>query len=275
VFGATGGRVRGPGTGTSDSINARLSNGEYVINAKSTKKFGGLIAAINRDKLPGFKKGGKAKITKGDRIQKGLDGFAAFRSNRERAANSMQLQLSRARLTGTTRDDVSVLTRLMRHAMQTASLTQRWRPGKGALASAQLRDEKNTFATSAYDNVKSYRDQIADILASGKPAAVEASSGDNSDLQAQLAQAQAQATTARGNLALSERAFGVFSGSGDIGGGGSNALAAARGGTTINIQTLHPGDPRVLAAIAEASTQGSSAGRTANRLYTGRVRLAT
>ena len=37
---ASGGFVSGPGTGTSDSIPAMLSNGEYVINADSVKKYG-------------------------------------------------------------------------------------------------------------------------------------------------------------------------------------------------------------------------------------------
>ena len=37
---AYGGFVSGPGTGTSDSIPAMLSNGEYVINADSVKKYG-------------------------------------------------------------------------------------------------------------------------------------------------------------------------------------------------------------------------------------------
>jgi TP901 family phage tail tape measure protein len=35
-----GGNVKGPGTGTSDSIPAMLSNGEYVIKAKSVQKYG-------------------------------------------------------------------------------------------------------------------------------------------------------------------------------------------------------------------------------------------
>jgi tape measure domain-containing protein len=56
---ATGGAVSGPGTGTSDSIMARLSNGEYVINAKQTKKHRKLIEAINQGKeLPGYATGG-------------------------------------------------------------------------------------------------------------------------------------------------------------------------------------------------------------------------
>jgi TP901 family phage tail tape measure protein len=37
---ARGGSVSGPGTGTSDSISARLSHGEYVINASAAKKMG-------------------------------------------------------------------------------------------------------------------------------------------------------------------------------------------------------------------------------------------
>jgi len=44
---AEGGYVSGPGTGTSDSIPARLSNGEYVINAASTARFLPLLEQIN------------------------------------------------------------------------------------------------------------------------------------------------------------------------------------------------------------------------------------
>lgn len=45
---ATGGYVSGPGTGTSDSIQARLSNGESVINARSTAMFGPLLSSLNQ-----------------------------------------------------------------------------------------------------------------------------------------------------------------------------------------------------------------------------------
>lgn len=45
---ATGGLVSGPGTGTSDSIPARLSNGESVINARSTAMFGPLLSSLNQ-----------------------------------------------------------------------------------------------------------------------------------------------------------------------------------------------------------------------------------
>ena len=44
---APGGPVTGVGTGTSDSISAMLSNGEYVVNARATAQNRGLLDAIN------------------------------------------------------------------------------------------------------------------------------------------------------------------------------------------------------------------------------------
>lgn len=44
---ATGGKVNGPGSGTSDSIPAMLSNGEYVMTARATRMFEPLLAAMN------------------------------------------------------------------------------------------------------------------------------------------------------------------------------------------------------------------------------------
>ena len=51
-----GGKVKGPGTSTSDSIPAMLSDGEYVVKASSVKKYGtGVMDALNAGK---FAKGG-------------------------------------------------------------------------------------------------------------------------------------------------------------------------------------------------------------------------
>lgn len=50
---AAGGLLRGPGTGTSDSILARVSNGEYVVRAAAVKKLGlARLNAINQGRLP-------------------------------------------------------------------------------------------------------------------------------------------------------------------------------------------------------------------------------
>lgn len=55
---ASGGYVRGPGTSTSDSIPARLSNGEFVVNAKATKDYLPVLSAINSGRALAFKDGG-------------------------------------------------------------------------------------------------------------------------------------------------------------------------------------------------------------------------
>lgn len=44
---ARGGYVNGPGTSTSDSVPAMLSNGEYVVNARATSMFPDLLETIN------------------------------------------------------------------------------------------------------------------------------------------------------------------------------------------------------------------------------------
>jgi hypothetical protein len=56
---ATGGVIDGPGTSTSDSILARLSKGEYIINAGAVSKFGAsFFDNINSGLLPKFNRGG-------------------------------------------------------------------------------------------------------------------------------------------------------------------------------------------------------------------------
>jgi len=64
---ATGGAVVGPGNGTSDSIPAWLSNGEWVIKAASAAKYGpAMLAAINAGTyrpVSGFAGGGPVHST--------------------------------------------------------------------------------------------------------------------------------------------------------------------------------------------------------------------
>ena len=54
-----GGLIRGPGSGTSDSVLARVSNGEYVVRAAAVRRLGrGVLDSINRGILPAFATGG-------------------------------------------------------------------------------------------------------------------------------------------------------------------------------------------------------------------------
>ena len=73
---ADGGLIRGPGSERSDSIPAMLSDGEFVVNARSTRLFQPLLAAINSSaEIPGFAMGGLA--TKNDTPQKDNSGSIA------------------------------------------------------------------------------------------------------------------------------------------------------------------------------------------------------
>jgi hypothetical protein len=55
---AGGGQVKGPGTSTSDSIPAMLSDGEHVIRASEARKHRALLNAINDGRLGHFADGG-------------------------------------------------------------------------------------------------------------------------------------------------------------------------------------------------------------------------
>lgn len=59
---ASGGYVSGAGTGTSDSIMARLSDGEFVVNAAATKRNRALLEAINSNERVSVASGGGSSV---------------------------------------------------------------------------------------------------------------------------------------------------------------------------------------------------------------------
>ena len=81
---ASGGPVWGPGSSTSDSILARLSNGEFVINAAATRENRDLLEAINagwtppagllHELLPGYAGGGFVTEDELIRFAQGVEG---------------------------------------------------------------------------------------------------------------------------------------------------------------------------------------------------------
>jgi tape measure domain-containing protein len=85
---ATGGSVNGPGTGTSDSIPARLSNGEFVVNAKATQQNRALLEQINSGAVMGLKDGGSIN-------EPGSDSIPARLSNGEFLVNAKAAQQNR------------------------------------------------------------------------------------------------------------------------------------------------------------------------------------
>lgn len=67
---ARGGLIQGPGTGTSDSITAQVSNGESIMTANATALFSPLLSALNQ-------LGGGVPIVTGGGTQVGEDMLAA------------------------------------------------------------------------------------------------------------------------------------------------------------------------------------------------------
>lgn len=71
---ASGGYVRGPGSATSDSIPALLSNGEFVINAGAASTLGsGVLEQLNRGRLPQFQRGGSVGNIADDNFAENLE----------------------------------------------------------------------------------------------------------------------------------------------------------------------------------------------------------
>jgi TP901 family phage tail tape measure protein len=78
---ASGGPIYGPGSTTSDSIPAMLSNGEYVIQASAVSKYGvGFFNALNQMQAPRFFSGGGAVSGSGGMVSLSPEDRALLRN---------------------------------------------------------------------------------------------------------------------------------------------------------------------------------------------------
>ncbi|AXH46857.1 endolysin [Mycobacterium phage Aminay] len=78
---AGGGQIRGPGTGTSDSLlglpaMVKVSNGEFIVNAAATSRYLPLLQALNAGQLalPGYADGGLVSAEQLVDFAKGVEG---------------------------------------------------------------------------------------------------------------------------------------------------------------------------------------------------------
>lgn len=86
---ATGGYIRGPGTGTSDSILARLSNGEFVMRAAAVQAYGpDFMAKLNGLQIPKFAEGGLIETASSIQPLSALDALKNFGTATLRDGNS-------------------------------------------------------------------------------------------------------------------------------------------------------------------------------------------
>jgi len=98
---AYGGYVSGPGTPTSDSIPAMLSNGEYVISAKAVQAAGvPMLDNINKMASGGVVNYNVPKMSSGGRVRFSDGGLASSSSS----LYNINVQLSGTNLTA---DDVA------------------------------------------------------------------------------------------------------------------------------------------------------------------------
>lgn len=92
---ATGGRVRGSGGPTADKVPTMLSPGEFVVNARSTRRNLGLLHALNGSRGQGYSR----KLTKG----LGVQGLARGGMVWPQLWGLVKSQFPRARLTSSYR----------------------------------------------------------------------------------------------------------------------------------------------------------------------------
>ena len=101
---ATGGAIRGPGSGTSDSILARLSNGEHVWTAAEVKRAGGHDAIyrmrqeVLRGNIPAFAGGGAVQRAKRRLDDAEADLARINRSKGDRTAEDRRREAAQRRI---------------------------------------------------------------------------------------------------------------------------------------------------------------------------------
>ncbi|WP_395598609.1 phage tail tape measure protein [Pseudomonas sp. A1437] len=124
---ATGGLINGPGTGTSDSIFARLSNGEYVMSADAVRMFGtGVLDQMNSGLVPAFATGGgigetgpQLEVTGPSRIFNANQTASMLRGGGDNAALLSELKQMRE-------ENKSQRFQIAKTNQQVATLLQKW-----------------------------------------------------------------------------------------------------------------------------------------------------
>ena len=104
---AEGGYISGPGTSTSDSIPAMLSNGEYVIRSSMVRKYGtNFLNAVNngnftkiKSGIPHYAQGGLVSDLAQEQTARGISNFGKDISNNISNTANISVALVRDRLT--------------------------------------------------------------------------------------------------------------------------------------------------------------------------------
>ena len=165
---ATGGPVRGAGTGTSDSIPAMLSDGEFVVNAKAARRNATLLSAINGGRVQGFARGGR--VTKKEKREKAqsraINKWHQFSEARSGRYNKIDLELSRAEGTESPLDNIKALSKMQAWARASMNKAKKWKPGKGQLWSRGLRNQRIGYIAQRQRDLNRYGAEIKSLKSS-------------------------------------------------------------------------------------------------------------
>jgi TP901 family phage tail tape measure protein len=225
-----GGRVVGPGTGTSDSIPALVSNGEYVIKADAVRKYGThMFDRLNAKRFAG---GGLAGFTYTPTGQAVLGGPSDPKTRYDKAVDDLKAAwdklnsaLTDAKKKANDLGDAEKNLSRVRHGHHTAA----------QLRAAESRVDKARSAKKASDKVVSADRQgvyKADAALGVRKGAKAPSSFDLKAYEAQLSKSVAATDKWRGNLAKITKRGGVeveslLEGMGEDGYALVNSLASA------------------------------------------------
>ncbi|MCZ4516671.1 phage tail protein, partial [Streptomyces sp. ActVer] len=297
---APNGLIRGPGTGTSDSILALFASGargavsdtEFVVNAMSTKKYLPLLEAINKNQLPGFARGGK--VTKSEKeARKELGGFtslsyfgrnAGFKNN-EFIKGATQAD-SVSALVGTMNQMASLIKRSSHGSAETKALRAIGADGSGNPLWKYQRnlESVNKSLEKAKDKLDKLKDSAASLSSSvksgilsganiTKAAGAEDSQVTINTLLSQMTGSAANSKQFSGMLASLKKkglSGSLISQIGEAGieGGGMETAAAILGGGKNEIKKLN-------ALQKQITASATSAGKiTADAMYGAGIKAA-
>lgn len=199
---ASGGYIRGPGSGTSDSIPAMLSNGEYVINARSTSRHRELLEAINAGRyargglvrgyadgglVRGYADGGQVDVPLSDFVSRFMDGKALSKTDyakvvRARADAVGQLRRAERKLAEDRRTHKSAKTiaddeaRVAKERRDLATATERLSAASTRYNRSKLAPSKRLSAALdlGIKNTKAFVANLEKIAARGYPELAQA-----------------------------------------------------------------------------------------------------
>lgn len=280
---AQGGRVSGPGTGTSDDIFAPwLSDGEFVVNARQTRKYQPLIEAINNDKLklgPMFAKGGLSDSSKQARKDLtssfGISLFGQIAGyQRTPFTKGLGAPGDITSLVSTLNSTLSQIRKAFSGAQEKKLAGQLVHTGKFLIQHQKNLDKVNKALTSAKDKLDGLKQAAASLKASvtsGVMSATnvtKAASGDKNvtmaDVMAQMRQsvdksgAFSKALADLKNRGVSKEIIQQIAEAG-IEGGGLETAGAILGGSDSEIATMNEMQKKINASAASAGKTAADA----------------